>query len=357
MVRSFPIQPGRQQGKRKFDQFVPPALTRLPRRTYPRGEFVVCDPTNDRSCRPECAQTPGCQNFMSSHTCSILRFCPDTADAKVFLMKDFEHSESCNFEGAVELAVERRDLQGATGESGIPCIDYVFEEDHELTEYFFSSPDGCATGQRLGVKIQDFEMTAAQCEAIGFTTQRLRNCDCLLQKNPSTLGEPCRTAFSDSCQSVVQEGECCESGTCISKLEDYSHPMGMEAETKRREECDDAVPGLCYNEDGKGTDTNRMGSTNCCTHTCSSCGIETSPFVKWHPCNSFDSKSQTANCGFLSRYDDKAFVCDFSKCQDGDPWAAQGQALQHWAVSGAEKLPMLSSVVVGFSLLCATMFV
>lgn len=263
-------------------------------------------------------------------------------------MKDFESSEACNFDGAIELAVTRRSLQAATAnETGIPCIDYVFEEDHELTTYYFSSPEGCNAGQRLGVKIQDFDLTADQCELIGLTTPRLRDCDCRLEKKPSALGEPCRTAFSDSCQSVVQEGDCCETGMCISKLEDYNHPMGRAAEEERRVSCDDTTPGLCYNEDGQGTDTNRLGSTNCCSETCSSCGTEASPFAKWQPCNSFSAGDQTANCGFLSRYDSEPFVCDFSKCKDGDVWATDGLAFQKWTATSGADLVVWSAAALG----------
>jgi hypothetical protein len=253
-------------------------------------------------------------------------------------MKDFQSTEDCNFDEAIPLETERRRSLQAINGTDIACIDYVFEQDHELTEYYFSSPQGCSSGQRLGVKIQDFETTADQCEAIGLATPRLRNCDCRLQKTPSALGEPCRTAFSDSCQSVVQEGDCCDAGTCISKLEDFSHPMGKEAERTRRASCDDAIPGLCYNEEGVGTDTNRMGSINCCTMTCSECGTEASPFAKWQPCNSFNSETQSSNCGFLSRYDEAAFACDFSLCDADDVWNTDGVAFRQWTGDSEENV-------------------
>lgn len=289
---------------------------------------MICDPA-DRSCTETCSVVPGCRNFMSSHTCSILRFCPDSADTVVYLMKDFESTEACNFDEAIPLLTERRrrSLQ-VIGDDEAGCIDYVFELDHELTEYYFSSPEGCSSGQRLGVTIQDFEMTSDQCAAIGLNTPRLRNCDCRFEEKPSMLGEPCRTAFSDSCQGIVQEGDCCATGTCISKLEDFTHPMGRTAELARREACDDTIPGLCYNEDGAGTDTNGLGSTNCCSMTCSECGIEASPFVSWQACNSFDPDTQTSNCGFLSRYDDAPFVCDFTLCGDDDTWSTKGAAFK-----------------------------
>lgn len=287
---------------------------------YPHGQFVICDPSKGR-CSDECTKAPGCQQFMSSHTCSILRFCNNETEHTVHRMKDYKASEACDFTDA--------ELVGRTlAESDTGCVDYVFEEDHELTEYYFASEAGCAQGQKLAVKIADFTMTADQCTQIGLTTPRIRDCDCRLQKKPSTLGEPCRTAFSDSCQSVVQEGDCCESGTCISTLEDFSHPDGKAKEQARRDECEDEKPGLCYNEDGKGTDTNRMGSTNCCTQTCKSCGTEDSAFAQWKPCADVDASNMTASCGFLSRYDSEPFVCDFSKCASGDHWSSDGEAMK-----------------------------
>jgi hypothetical protein len=81
------------------------------------------------------------------------------------------------------------------------------------------------------------------------------------------------------------------------------------------------MPGLCYNEDGKGTDTNgQQGSKNCCTHTCSVCGTELSPFARWKPCTSLDGEGKTGKCGFLSRYDSEPYECDFSLCDSSDYW-------------------------------------
>merc|ERR1711935_98807 len=239
----------------------------------------------------------------------------------VYLMKDEGTMNACNFADATE--VGRTLQEGATGEDG--CVEYVFEEDHELKEYFFSSPDGCADGQKLKVAIAEFTQTATQCKGIGNNSPRIRTCDCRFETEPSTLGEPCRTAFSDQCEFMTQKvGDCCEQGTCLSKLEDINGPIGEEAEMKRQEECDDSVPGLCYNEDGKGTDTNGQGSTNCCTRTCKECGIEDNPFAQWKQCSS--GSDSVANCGFLSRYDEKAFVCDFSLCEEGDHWHPNGDA-------------------------------
>eukprot|EP00980_Cylindrotheca_fusiformis_P018999 scaffold6369_cov99-Cylindrotheca_fusiformis.AAC.3 len=257
---------------------------------------------------------------MDSHTCSILRFCPpanaQTEDAQiVYRMLDEESMNSCDFDTATEIGTT---LQAGSDDG---CVEYAFEEDHELTDYFFSSPEGCDSGQKLMIHIEDFTETAEQCKAIGNASSRIRNCDCRFEKKESTLPEPCRTAFSDQCEFMtVKTDTCCEEGTCLSKIEDYNDPLGKEAETKRQAECDDNTPGLCYNEDGLGTDTNRQGSTNCCTRTCTECGIQDNPFALWKPCTSGNANDQTANCGFLSRYDQEAFVCDFSKCEEDDHW-------------------------------------
>ena len=157
-----------------------------------------------------------------------------------------------------------------------------------MTHYFFASKEGCEQGQKLAVEVSDFDMTADSCITIGLTTPRIRNCDCNLQvcknqwpyyfasimdtslsnstysikiKPTSTLGEPCRTAFSDSCNnSLLIEGDCCKQGNCLSIYESYDHPEGKAKEDERQSNCNDLMPGLCYNEDGAGTGKRRSKS-------------------------------------------------------------------------------------------------
>lgn len=93
---------------------------------------------------------------------------------------------------------------------------------------------------------------------------------------------------------MIETDDCCESGTCISIYEDYTHPEGKAKEDERVAQCDDEIPGLCYNEDGKGTDTNRMGSTNCCAMTCSECGIQSAHTAQWKPCEAMNTDDSTA---------------------------------------------------------------
>lgn len=291
---------------------------------YPYGEKKVCDPEVDgRGCRAPCDTEPGCEQFYSTHTCSILHFCPLPENPEtevIYELPDFQATDSCDFSNAIVLG----EMNGANSDSN-GCFKYAFEEDHELREYYFASKEGCADGQKLAAKVQDFSMTADQCIAIGLNTPRIRNCDCRLEKKLSTLGEPCRTAFSDSCQdSLIATDECCEAGTCLSIYEDYNHPEGKAKEDERKSLCNDDMPGLCYNEDGMGTDTNEMGSTNCCSMTCSQCGIQTAYGALWKECDAMNPDDSTASCGFLSRYSEAPFKCDFSLCAEGDHWHTEG---------------------------------
>jgi len=298
---------------------------RLPNATwaggyYPYGQNEICTAAR---CNPGCDTEPGCPQFLGSHTCSILKFCPPqgaTAGQKVHLMPDFAATDSCDFSGAQEIG-----SMGVHPEDG--CFEYSFEVDHELTEYYFASEEGCAIGQKVAVKIADFSIHADQCVKIGLTTPRIRNCDCNFQKEDTVISEPCRTAFSDSCNDVTLiEGDCCETGTCLSKFEDFNHVEGKIQELERKLACDDSQPGLCYNIDGKGTDTNQLGSLNCCEHTCSACGIDLSPFALWKKCTALDFDTKTGKCGVTSRYAREQVTCDFSKCNDNDHWASDGNA-------------------------------
>lgn len=293
---------------------------------YPYGQPVVCDSEQDRYCRAPCDTEPGCEQYLSTHTCSVLLFCPPegmTDLQAVYQLPDFAAVDSCDFSNADELGIMNG--PGTEGDDG--CWAYTFELDHELTKYFFASKEGCEQGQRLAVEVNDFDMTADSCITIGLTTPRIRNCDCNLQIKPSTLGEPCRTAFSDSCNdSLLIEGDCCEQGNCLSIYESYDHPEGKAKEDERQSNCDDSMPGLCYNEDGAGTDTNMMGSANCCTQVCTGCGIIDSATAQWKECTSLDAEAGTASCGFLSRYAQEAHQCDYSLCKEGDHWHMDGDA-------------------------------
>eukprot|EP00547_Thalassionema_nitzschioides_P003455 CAMPEP_0194203566 /NCGR_PEP_ID=MMETSP0156-20130528/3297_1 /TAXON_ID=33649 /ORGANISM="Thalassionema nitzschioides, Strain L26-B" /LENGTH=638 /DNA_ID=CAMNT_0038929339 /DNA_START=510 /DNA_END=2426 /DNA_ORIENTATION=+ len=306
---------------------------------YPMGQFEQCD-AEDRFCRAPCNAAPGCQQFFSTHTCAILTFCNaegDNQPQNIWQLPSQDALDNCDFDDAILVgstsasSIERnrmlthqakqRELQGDQ-----LCFGYPFEVDHELSTYFFASQENCEQNQKIAVVVADYDQTADQCYAIGETTSRLNNCDCRLEEKPSTLGEPCRSEFSDRCFEIMQPNRpddgCCERGDCISTLKDFEHPDGRAKELERRETCDDSTPGLCYNEDGLGTDTNRLGSTNCCTKTCTECGTELGAHALWKPCTALNGT--VGNCGFLSRYDSAPFQCDFSLCDDGDEWNVDG---------------------------------
>jgi hypothetical protein len=312
--------------------------------TYPAGEYEILTGRVPENCKV----APGCRQYYSLHTCSQLQFCNAPGDMEgqdVYQLPTQEALDACDFSEAIlvgntasadsrrrELTHSaKRDLQ----ESSL-CYEFPFEVDHELTNYFFSSQENCAAGQKIAVQINDYDETADACYRIGETTGRLRNCDCRLEKKPSTLGEPCRTEFSDRCFEIMQvdrpDDGCCEREDCISTLDDFSHPDGNAKELARRDSCDDSVPGLCYNEDGLGTDTNRLGSTNCCSRTCTECGTALGPYVLWKPCENLDGT--TADCGLLSRYDRAPFQCDFSLCEDEETWNVDKCPFISW--SGGE---------------------
>jgi len=303
--------------------------------TYPAGEYNLCDPETDgRGCGGTCAVAPGCRQYYSTHTCSLLQFCNAAGNMEgqdIYQLPSQEALDSCDFSGATLVGntatsdQRNRELTHSANRNlqmGQLCYEFAFEVDHELAVYYFASMEGCSSGQKVAVNVNDYDETADACYRIGETTSRLQDCDCRLQKKPSTLGEPCRTEFSDRCFEIMQtdrpDDGCCERGDCMSSLQDFTHPDGNKAETDRRAECDDAVPGLCYNEDGLGTDTNRLGSTNCCTRTCTECGIALASFAKWQSCENLDGT--VAECGRLSRYDRSPFQCDFSLCGADDAW-------------------------------------
>jgi len=116
------------------------------------------------------------------------------------------------------------------------------------------------------------------------------------------------------------DSECCDTETCLSKMEIFDTPQGKQHELQRRAECNDDIPGNCYNIDGTASDISADGSTDCCTQTCSTCGSELSSGAVWEVCTSNVPGTMTASCGRLSRYDQEDFVCDFTKCPEDSYW-------------------------------------
>jgi len=267
------------------------------------------------------------------HSCSIMRFCdPEgaTTGSSVYLMRDFESTERCSFKGAKYLG----QTLGSNG--GVKtCLDYVFEDDHEFEIYYFASKEGCEDGQRVAVEIRDAAVRVEQCLDYGTRGSRIRSCDCNFELKQSRISEPCRSAYSVTCNAMMRDDtDCCESKTCYSKLVDWKDPLGKAAELDRRDMCEDDVPGNCYNADGVGVGNDGEGSIDCCTQTCSGCGTELKHTAKWHSCNlndkgeTYDPDDTTATCGFLSRYDSEPITCDFSQCPKGSHWHPDGPAFK-----------------------------
>lgn len=275
---------------------------------YPSGASVLCQ---GRFCSDECA-TVGCPVFIEAHTCALLRFCyPADSGSDVWLLPDETSLAACDFTNAEQIC---DGSQGSTDD----CCNYVIEDDHSLQTYYFASRNACEGGQKAAVRVQDFDETATQCEAFGTGSSRIKNCDCDFGDRPSTLVEPCHTQFTQGCLAdSPADKTCCETGDCIALSKDVNSAAGLAAEEERQKECNDAIPGYCALAD----------QDDCCTRTCSECGLGLGPETKWNVCFGGDFESSTANCGFKNFL---PFQCDFSLCESGDQWDTNGAAYKQW---------------------------
>lgn len=290
-------------------------------------------------------------NYKTQYTCSKLQFCnpeggPSNPEAAaggkrllnefsqqdVWKMKDKASFDACDFTDA--------ELIGTT--SATSCVE-VGKDDliPEGEKDYYASKENCKAGQKIAVTIADWETSSSQCSAIALHTpasSRLRTCDCNYSKKPfaARYGGLCAYSYQEACLSVMMpDDECCEAGTCMSKLEVFDTLEGQEHELTRRESCDDAIPGNCYNMNGFATDVSQNGSTDCCSQTCSSCGSETASGASFEICTSNDPDTMTATCGRLSRYAQEDFVCDFSKCPEDSHWGKNNDFI--WTYMGLEK--------------------
>ena len=295
-------------------------------------------------------------NFLRMFTCGILTFCnPEEpincagnegidpiagaqrdgnqsvvgacSQQEVWKMKNQEAFDTCNFKDAISI--------GTTNSSH--CVTIPFDHTSFIDQKnYYASKEHCELGQKVATTVVDWEETADQCAAVAFHLpggMDIRNCNCDFSKVPFPMDYPplCGHAFQEACNSVLQPGpECCEAGTCKSKLETFDNDMGIEYELARREACDDSVPGNCYNANGVASDRSGDGSTDCCTQTCSTCGSELGEGAIWFPCTSFLGKNMTANCGQLSRYSLQDFVCDFKKCPNTSHWGSENDAIYEY---------------------------
>jgi hypothetical protein len=290
-------------------------------------------------------------NYYSHYTCSKLTFCnpenapDDTADSAggrrnlvdafsaqdVYKLTSKEMFDACDFTGA--------ELVGTT--SPTSCVE--IEKDDLAAEgekSYYASMENCEAGQKIAVMVADYEAISTQCAAIALhipASTRLRTCDCDFSKQPfsARYATLCAVAFQEACMSVMQPGDCCETGTCMSKLETFDTPEGQEYELARREDCNDDIPGNCYNMNGVASDMSMDGSTDCCSQTCSSCGSELASGAVFEICTSNVPGNMTSTCGRLSRYSYEDYICDFSKCPEDSHWGSKGEAV--WKYMGLEQ--------------------
>ena len=289
-------------------------------------------------------------NYKTQYTCSKLQFCnpeggPSDAEAvtggrhlnefsqqDVWKMKDKASFDACDFTDS--------ELMGTTGATS--CVEIAKDDlTAEGEKDYYASKENCEAGQKLAVTIGDWESSASQCSVIALhvpPSSRLRTCDCDYSKKPfsARYGGLCAYAYQEACLSVMMpDDECCDAGTCLSKLEVWDTQEGRDHEMARREDCNDEIPGNCYNMNGFATDVSQDGSTDCCSQTCSSCGSETASGASFEVCTSNDPNNTTATCGRLSRYAQEDVVCDFSECPRDSHWGTNNNAL--WTYMGLEK--------------------
>jgi len=282
-------------------------------------------------------------NYMSQYSCSKLQFCNPEGGAPgdlsnaaggrrlidefsqqdVWKLASKEAFDACDFTDA--------ELIGTT--SATSCVE-VEKDDltMESEKSYYASKENCEAGQKLAVMVSDWESTATQCAAIALHTpasSRIRGCDCDFNKKPfsARYANLCAKAYQEACMNVMMPGDCCDTDTCMSKLETFDTPEGTEHELARREECSDEIPGNCYNMNGIASDMSMDGSTECCTQTCSSCGSELASGAVFEICSSNVPGNMTATCGRLSRYSLENFICDFSKCPQDSHWGGTGDAV------------------------------
>ena len=71
--------------------------------------------------------------------------------------------------------------------------------------------NGCTSGQKVAVNVGGtYEGNAGQCRGMGIGSSRIRHCDCDHHLRPTTLIDPCLTAFANGCLSdMPSDTSCC----------------------------------------------------------------------------------------------------------------------------------------------------
>jgi len=281
---------------------------------YPDGSVEIC---TGRFCSEKC-KTEGCAKVIEGTTCSHIRFCyEETSGSDLWKLPDEVALANCDFTNAEQVCSE-------SAGSDTDCCNYIVEEDHNLEIYFFASKNGCEEGQRVAMKIGDYDDVGNACYGMGLTSSRINKCTCTAA---STLSEPCHSEFRQGCLKNSPDlsggDECCGTENCVGNHQNINHPTGEKMEQERVALCRDNIPGNC-----------QTGSeSDCCTKSCSECGIALNPFAKWAQCSEGSATAGTGNCGRLSAYSSDPFVCDFTSCESNHKWHHTTDAFKDWVTT------------------------
>ena len=170
---------------------------------YNHGQMVLC---TGMFCSAESLVTPY-PLYVTAHTCAAIRFTyAPNSSSTVYELPNQQALDSCDFSHAI--------LRGDEA-AGSPHFDVLIDYDHDKTVYFYASRVGCTDGQKVAVNVvEDHESNFAQCEGMGAGSSRIRHCDCNHQLKPSTLIDPCHTAFVYGClRDMPDDLSCCPDET------------------------------------------------------------------------------------------------------------------------------------------------
>jgi len=312
-IAGFGDGPDPQRPNRKITN-----STWVPGGGYADGSLKYC---TGRFCSEKC-KTDGCPAIISGHTCSNIRFCYDAdSTSDVWIMPDEKAMSTCDFSEATQLCT---DTEGGDDD----CCNFRVEEDADLKVYLFASKNGCTSGQKAAVQIDDYDDVGDACYNMGLTSSRIAKCTCNYEDSQmSTLSEPCHSNFIAGCNyhfpDLGDDTSCCETESCVGNHLNFEHPIGKAKEEARKKLCLDDSPGRCLN-----TITN---VDDCCNQQCSSCGADVSPYNSWATCTTGNATTGNATCGYGGhggRF--SPFECDFSKCNADHTWHPDGDFYKNW---------------------------
>jgi len=287
---------------------------------YPDGSLQYCTgPYCSETCRND-----GCPTLIESTTCSQIRFCyASDSGSDVWALPSEMALSKCDFTEATQVC-------DTSEGSDDDCCNFMVEEDAELQTYFFASKSGCAEGQKAAVRVGDYDEVGLACYNMGTTTSRISKCTCNFEdRELSSLSEPCHSQFIGGCMKNMpdlgDDTSCCDTGTCVGNHKNYEHPIGKALEDDRKTLCRDDIPGRCTRSVGGET------MHDCCSHTCSSCGIDKDPWYTWSQCDSGNATASSGECGYSgSHYSMEKFTCDFTQCADDHIWQKTSDVYKAW---------------------------